>query len=125
MKVIQGEVPKLEDGCVIKSWRCIDPNRNQQNESEENRLRSKMCPVCKMVYCKYHMSEPTHMADCNFRSNQERQLLAEQRLKSEQEKQKKLKELREKEKADKEFAEKEKIRRENIAEKNRLARTGG
>lgn len=125
MKVVQGEVPKIEDGCVIQSWRCRDPNREDQKESLEQRMRSKVCPVCKMVYCQYHMSEQHHMADCNFRSNQERVLLAEQRLKAENEKQKKIKEAREKEKANKAFEEKEKIRRANIAERNRLAKTGG
>ena len=60
---LKGRLPKLEDGCVIDSWRC---NGNVL-----------MCTTCKMPQCYYHMHTPEHMADCSFRINQESETIRE------------------------------------------------
>lgn len=114
----ENNYPKIENGCVINSWRCQNPSRDEMKVDPEQKKRSKECPVCHMILCKYHMSETRHMQDCNFRSNQERELLEEQR-----QKQAKIdKERKDKEREDalkqKEFEEKEKIRKLNIAKHN-------
>ena len=65
------------------------------------------------------MSDPKHLQDCNFRSNQEREIIEEQRNEAiKKEEERKLEESRlAKEEA--EFQEKEKIRRGNIANRNK------
>ena len=126
--VIHENMPKDEDGCSNRSWRCNNPNKADMEKGriggttpEVVRRECKRCPVCMMIFCKYHMSEMRHMEDCNFRSNQERQLLEKER-----EKQAKIKAQEQQDASrlimvKKEFEEKEKIRRENIAERNRKA----
>lgn len=115
----ESALPKIEDGCVIRSWRCENPNREEQLSDVEQCKRCKLCPVCKMIFCKNHMEDPKHLSDCNFRSNQEREILQEQRdeimKKEEERQQKEKKELKEK----KEFEAKEKVRHENIAKRNK------
>ena len=124
--IINENMPKDGEGCVNRSWRCASPNRADMEKGrlggttpEVVRRECKRCPVCFMIFCKYHMSEMRHMEDCNFRSNQERQLLEKER-----EKQAKIKAQEQQDASrlimvKKEFEEKEKIRRENIAERNR------
>lgn len=116
--------PKLENGCVINSWRCQNPSRDEMKEDSEQKKRCKGCPVCHMVLCKYHMSEQSHLTDCNFRSNQERELLAEQRVEQEREKAERRKKESEEAKKKSEFEEKEKTRKFNIAKHNVQAQGG-
>lgn len=120
----ENNYPKIEDGCVISSWKCQNPSRDEMKEDSEQKKRCKGCPVCHMVLCKYHMSEQTHMQDCNFRSNQERELLEKQRVEQEREKAERRKKESEEAKEKSEFEEKEKIRKANI-EKHNVQAQGG
>ncbi len=124
--------PQLEDGCSVRSWRCEKPNREDMEYGRsadkttliEVRKECKRCPVCRMIYCKYHMSEPNHMKDCNFRSNQERELLQGQRaetvLKEQQRRKAESRQALDKAK----FEAKERIRRENILKRNQKFKSG-
>ena len=84
-------MPQDGDGCSNRSWRCNNPNKADMEKgrlggtkAEVVKRECKRCPICMMIFCKYHMSESRHMEDCNYRSNQERQLLEEQRIKEAQ-----------------------------------------
>lgn len=124
-------MPKDEDGCSVRSWRCESPNRDDMEKGRTDgttyiqvRLECKRCPVCYMVLCAYHMSEPSHMRDCNFRSNQERELLSAQRderVREDQKKQEKDSRLLE---AKKIFEEKERARHKTIKERNEKFKKG-
>jgi len=120
----ENNYPKIEDGCVINSWRCQNPSKDEIKVDPEQKKRSKECPVCHMILCKYHMSETRHMQDCNFRSNQERELLEKQRVEQEREKAERRKKESEEAKEKSEFEEKEKIRKANIAKHNVQAQGG-
>lgn len=122
--IIENE-PQLEDGCSCRSWRCESPNREDMEKGrvdgtsiEDVRKECKKCPVCRMIYCRYHMSEANHMKDCNFRSNQERELLQGQRAESVLKDQQRQKEQSRQAKDKADFDRKEKIRRENIQKQN-------
>jgi len=130
-KKIQENMPKDEDGCSVRSWRCEDPNREEMENGRSDgttliqvRKECKRCPVCMMIFCKQHMSNPEHMRDCNFRSNQERELLTDQRAAlAQKEVDRQKKEGKEaKEKA--EFEAKERIRRKTISDRNRKFKSG-
>jgi hypothetical protein len=121
-------MPKDGDGCTNRSWRCDDPNRKDMENGRIGGTTSAVvknecnrCPVCMMIFCKYHMKEMRHMEDCNFRSNQERVLLEEQRSEDAKIKAEEKKDAARLIMVKREFEEKEKIRRANIAERNRKA----
>ena len=132
MLLIEENMPKLEDGCSARSWRCQNPNRDDMEKGrvdgttpEKVRLECKRCPVCMMVLCEHHMSTPNHMKDCNFRSNQERVLLEEERVKTDKEKsENRRKESKQAEDKAK-FEAKERVRRKNIADRNAKLKKGG
>lgn len=103
----------------------MNPDREEQAKSLEQRERCKICPVCKMVFCKYHMEDSKHLQDCNFRSNQEREILEEQRNEAIKQEQERKAKLRQEELEQKEFEEKEKIRKQIIADRNQKAKYRG
>lgn len=122
---IIADEPKEGDGCSCRSWRCESPSREDMEKGRVDgtspelvKLECKRCPVCRMIFCRYHMSESQHMMDCNFRSNQERQLLEQKRTEDAiKEQARKKQESRDaKNKAD--FEAKERLRREAIADRN-------
>ena len=126
--VLHENMPKEGDGCVNRSWRCQDPNQDDMEKGriggttkEVVRRECKRCPVCMMIYCKYHMKEMRHMEDCNYRSNQERVLLEEHRAEEAKVKAQAKQDASRLLMVKKEFEEKEKIRRKNIADRNRKA----
>lgn len=124
-KTILSTEPQLDDGCSCRSWRCESPNRDDMEkgrvdgtEPTQVRKECKRCPVCRMIYCKYHMSEANHMKDCNFRSNQERELLQTQRAESTLKEQQRQREESIKAKKQAIFEVKEKKRRQAILDRN-------
>ena len=129
--VLHENMPKEVDGCSARSWRCENPNKKDMENGRTDgtdsitvRKECKRCPVCRMIFCKYHMSEANHMKDCNFRSNQERELLQGQRaeavLKDQQRQRAESRQAQDKAK----FEAKEKIRRENILKQNQKFKSG-
>lgn len=48
-----GNLPKLEDGCVIGSQKCYG--------------ETIMCDTCMMPLCEEHMSRSSHLMDCHYR----------------------------------------------------------
>ncbi len=131
MTKIYENKPKEEDGCSARSWRCMNPNREDMENGRSDgttliqvRKECKRCPVCMMIFCKHHMSEQMHMRDCNFRSNQERELLKDQRAALAQKEVDRQNKANKEAKEKKEFEAKEKIRYETIAERNRKFKSG-
>lgn len=129
--ILHENMPKEEDGCSARSWRCESPNRDDMEKGrvdgtkpETVKLECKRCPVCMMVLCKHHMSSPRHMTDCNFRSNQERQLLEKERTKEAKIKKQEQDDKSRLSKVKSEFEEKEKKRRKNIADHNAKLKSG-
>ena len=123
---IHESMPQDGDGCSVDSWRCNKPSQKDMKNGRVNgdspekvKLECKRCPVCMMILCQYHMSESTHMKDCNYRSNQERQLLEEQRIKEAKVKADKKQDESRLLMVKHEVDEKEKRRRKFIAERNR------
>ena len=131
MTKIHENMPQDGDGCSVRSWRCESPNRRDMENGRSDgttllhvRLECERCPVCMMILCKYHMSEPSHMRDCNFRSNQERELLTNQRAELAQKEVDRQKKEGENAKKKAEFEAKEKIRHETIADRNKKFKSG-
>lgn len=123
-------LPKIDDGCVIHSWRCANPSRDEMTQSDEKlaleqKQRCKRCPVCKMVFCKEHMENVDHLRDCNFRSNQDREVIEAQRNEAHEKELKRQQLEADIEKARIEFEEKEAKRKEKIAKRNRQAQNRG
>ncbi len=82
-----GNDPKLEDGCVIKSWRCKNPSRDDMNEDPTYyNIKCKLCTTCGMVYCQHHMTHADHFAHCHARLAQEKVALKDMQDKNSEEK---------------------------------------
>ena len=129
--VLHENMPKEEDGCSARSWRCENPNRDDMEKGrvdgtkpETVKLECKRCPVCMMILCEHHMSSKSHMTDCNFRSNQERQLLEEERAKQAKIKKQEQDDKSRLAKVKAEFEVREKLRRKNIADHNAKLKSG-
>lgn len=122
---INENYPADGDGCSVRSWRCQKPTKDEmekgryQVQPEEVRKECKRCPVCLMIFCKYHMKESSHMEHCSARSNEERELLQEQREQKAIEDKKRKDDESRLAKVKAELEEKERQRRKNIDEHNR------
>ena len=119
-------MPQNGDGCSVYSWRCESPSREDMdgNEGQAYKKECKRCPVCMMILCEYHMGESSHMRDCNFRSNQERQLMEEKRYEEAQEKKQKQDDKVRLAKIEAEFKEREVTRHKNIKARNKSYKQG-
>ena len=99
MAKFEGNLPKLEDGCVVKSWRCHNPSKEEmENDPEYQNLKCKKCTTCNMIYCQFHMTHNDHFAHCHERLAQEKvalkdmqETLSEEKIKTEEAQKDKIK----------------------------------
>ena len=97
MTELIGNDPILEDGCVIKSWRCDHPSKEEMiNDPQTYNIICKKCTTCGMIYCQHHMGHADHFSHCHARLAQEKVA-----LKDMQERVSEEKETTEKEQKDK------------------------
>ncbi len=63
VNMAKGRLPRLEDGCVIGSQKCVG--------------ETIICDTCKMPLCEEHMSRKEHLMDCHYRLGLEKKGMKE------------------------------------------------
>lgn len=121
---IQENYPDPKNGCSVGTWRCKNPSLAGIKSGMDKKTDVKVCPVCYMPLCKAHMSNTRHMTDCNFRSNQERELLNDKRVEEAKVRQERIKKEHLVAIEEAKFKEKEEIRKQIIADRNEKYKGG-